>query len=128
TLKRTLGSAPALTTFRSAENTALKEVDAGSKGAQVTLTFAAAVPALHTMEIWRRDEGVGARYHLVGTAAAAATTFADTVSDVSDGVILHEGRCAPPQGATCVFAHKGRVGVAAPGFVWLSALADPTGF
>ena len=101
---------------------AIVEADAGANGAQMTLAFAA-IPDGHTGLVYRRDETAG-RLHYVATVAAAATSYVDTVSDISTNPVLVEGRAAVPIDATAIGLHHGRLMLAAGGSLWLSSLGN----
>ena len=101
---------------------AIVSADAGTNGAQLTVAFAA-IPADHSGLIYRRDETAG-RLHYVATVAAAATSYVDTVSDISTNPVLVEGRAGVPMDATAIGLHHGRLVLATAGSLWVSSLGN----
>lgn len=137
TRHRTVGSGANILDLASIEGPldangeATVSADAGTVGAQVTLTFTdGAVPAGYTDKLWRRDTGnvAAAMFHYLGDAAAGATTFVDTTFDVSEAVTLKQGRAAPIAGATCGAFSRSRLHLYKAGKDHISAVGQPVTF
>jgi hypothetical protein len=114
-----------------ADGNATVSVDAGTKGAQVTLTFTdGAVPGGYVDKIWRRDTGAvaAAKFHYLGDAAAGSTTYVDATFDVSENVTLKQGRAAPITGATCGAFSRSRLHLYKEGKDRISAVGQPVTF
>ena len=114
------------------------EVKAGDSGAQVTFNLSGQTDATVTKaKIYVYVEGVTNQYHYVCDVTRTHAGSADSVTippsgttldDIVGNPTLTEGRCAIPQGATCVGFHHRRLVLYKKGTLYFSGDGDYTYF